>query len=255
MEEISPSSFFKYRSADEGSMKYLISQIEKDEVWFSKPSDFNDPFDCHPFFDLSGNNCEIAKKLEATYKKMTPTMSRSERRSKSRESAKNSRVKEIQQQFKSSYFEKIRNEIGIYCLSTTEKSTLMWSHYANYHRGICLEYEGIDEFFSNAFPVIYSESRPIVYGYKDSDDQLQLENALLTKSDAWAYEKEWRMIAYTKGPGLYKIPDHLLKRIIFGAQADKRTIEDITKIANGRKHPPIISHAKLAKDKFEIIIE
>jgi hypothetical protein len=34
------------------------------------------------------------------------------------------------------------SSVGIYCVSTNYDDVLMWSHYADSHKGICLEFDG-----------------------------------------------------------------------------------------------------------------
>ena len=64
----------------------------------------------------------------------------------------------------------------------------MWSHYADNHQGICLEFESeilAESFKLNAYEVSYSESIP-------SPNSNGLGDYLLNKSKDWSYEKEVR---------------------------------------------------------------
>lgn len=119
----------------------------------------------------------------------------------------------------------------IACFSEKNDSSLMWGHYANGHRGFCLEYDFksilkpcnggcTDVRECNNFmitptiaPVIYSKTRfdatshlftimqaemisktgiPMGLVYEDT---LLISKCLLTKSSDWAYEKEWRLFS------------------------------------------------------------
>lgn len=102
----------------------------------------------------------------------------------------------------------------IACFSESVDSILMWSHYANSHKGFALEYDfrpTLERPIKNVglFPVVYSEERFDISDYiawaflrilgiqaKMPDMSASIKNALW-KSDIWAYEKEWRMIDYT----------------------------------------------------------
>lgn len=99
--------------------------------------------------------------------------------------------------------------LGTYicCFSTERSSILMWSHYANYNTGICIEYD-LNFLPENSllrktiFPVTYSQ-KPI-----DLRDLLADKNqsvytypvdaavlcAALNKFDVWHYENEWRLV-------------------------------------------------------------
>lgn len=45
--------------------------------------------------------------------------------------------------------------------------------------------------------------------------------ALLSKSDHWKYEVEWRAIEYERGFGVYKFPSKALSGVIVGAHTSK----------------------------------
>ena len=101
----------------------------------------------------------------------------------------------------------------IACFSESVDSILMWSHYADSHKGFALEYDfrpTLKKPLKNVLiaPVVYSEERMDVSSYvamgflhllgvkaKTPDIASHLKVAL-HKSGVWAYEKEWRMIAY-----------------------------------------------------------
>lgn len=106
--------------------------------------------------------------------------------------------------------------LGTYviCFSETANNTLMWAHYASDNQGICIEYDfnqlPYDHLYSKTlFPISYakkpchledliSEDRKAKYTY--SYDVAVLCTAL-TKSNIWAYEKEWRMVHVLTGFG------------------------------------------------------
>jgi len=57
----------------------------------------------------------------------------------------------------------VRNSFRIVCFSETYQSILMWSHYADQHRGFCIEYDfTADPWRSVVFPVAYQRSMPDV---------------------------------------------------------------------------------------------
>lgn len=108
--------------------------------------------------------------------------------------------------------ESFDKEFGIICLSSDYKNCLMWSHYAESHRGFCIEYDfskGIEN-DQLIFPVIYSNKRPSIpwklvkeseRGEKNNIMEGQklysFMKMLVTKSEEWKYEKEWRIIIPT----------------------------------------------------------
>lgn len=103
------------------------------------------------------------------------------------------------------------------CFSTTNNSTLMWSHYADSNSGICIEYD-FNQLDSNSihrkslFPVSYlHEPLNLADLLDDTNREVCLYPAdaavlcaALTKADAWKYENEWRIVLLL--PGLSSIP-------------------------------------------------
>lgn len=89
------------------------------------------------------------------------------------------------------------------CLSETNTSTLMWSHYSDNNRGICIEYdfEKIREnpLYFCLFPVCYTEAPISVYDFlRRSQESYSIELgvliSVLNKATCWKYEKEWRLV-------------------------------------------------------------
>lgn len=100
--------------------------------------------------------------------------------------------------------DKLENLFWIGCLAEDYKSRLMWSHYADSHKGFCIEYD-----FSNSYlmsivplPVCYSDDRVMVPWeavFEKNDRNMQKASeqmmlALLTKDTIWSYENEWRIL-------------------------------------------------------------
>src|SRR3984885_100740 len=118
---------------------HLTSLLTNHELWFSDPYSFNDPYDCNLSFNL--DNIEFGKIYdylvsanELVVEKMT----------------KNDLKKRAEFLFNNPlYLEElteliIKDEInnkGIYCLSEADDILLMWSHYANCHKGVCLTFD------------------------------------------------------------------------------------------------------------------
>ena len=91
-------------------------------------------------------------------------------------------------------FKKTRAEIasktGMLCFSRTWKNPVLWSHYADKHKGICLGFDVPD---SLVMPVTYMATRlPL----DPETTELNLEFAfqwISTKYEGWAYEEEMRV--------------------------------------------------------------
>ena len=96
-------------------------------------------------------------------------------------------------------FEKQRNieleKVGLTCLSAKNDDSLMWGHYANGHRGLCLEFDTSKEPFTHARPVTYSSTVPLFSSIKVLEGNVDdiVEALILTKHSSWSYENEWRI--------------------------------------------------------------
>ena len=92
-------------------------------------------------------------------------------------------------------------------LAESPCNRLMWSHYADNHRGLCIEYDfsAFDPFSGGVIfaPVIYSPKRPqvpekllndVATDQLDRQDYRFLTSTLFTKDSVWQYESEWQIV-------------------------------------------------------------
>lgn len=114
------------------------NRIIKPELSLSQAGGFNDPYDCAFLCNCHSNeiyNGENEYNLAVE--------------------------KEIEQyeQDKKSYI--MQNTVYVGCFSERNDSLLMWSHYGDEHRGLCIGYNLHDLIKKyNCFPVIYSDEMP-----------------------------------------------------------------------------------------------
>jgi hypothetical protein len=120
-------------------------------------------------------------------------------------------------------FEKQRREqtatIGVACLTAKHDDLLMWGHYADGHRGICLEFATPGEPFSRASKVQYRSDVPRINPMdilEDKDDVDLFGALLLTKHNSWSYEQEWRLV-HEKAGQRYSFDHRLLTGVYLGA--------------------------------------
>lgn len=83
---------------------------------------------------------------------------------------------------------------GLLCFSLHWNNLLLWSHYADRHRGIALEFQIDDNLI---LPVIYRQSRIRIYVPKivsaNGFSETLAEKLYVTKAKDWAYEEEVRV--------------------------------------------------------------
>ncbi len=126
----------------------------------------------------------------------------------------------------------------------TSEEILMWTHYANSHKGLCFEYQvAADKFdyldknsfnenknflsriyyqqdLAIDFESVFSKSEDEVYT-EDNFEEL-LKTCFFTKDKSFEYENEMRLLKYTKKLEEDYLPINFdyLKRIIFGKRCD-----------------------------------
>lgn len=201
MTDIPPKKLYKYLSCN----NYTFENLRNGCLWFAKPKNFNDPFDC----DI---NLKIVDATEDNLKKCFDLMRLQvpDKMKFDRIFLQNGRVNKEFESFiikaaQAGIDEHLKewNQIGVACFSEKHDDILMWSHYTNSHQGICLEFDTKSSpfFIENKEAVIkvsYSETYPILELSEvvASGGKLRLLRRLLgTKSSHWSYEAEWRLIA------------------------------------------------------------
>lgn len=147
----------------------------------------------------------------------------------------------------------------IACFTTNPYSMLMWAHYANSHKGFCIEYafpsfdDPKDEHLTfNLFPVIYSDERVSVLKYclMDMASSNVTEEVLwpiykyglLTKSLDWMYQNEWRLISCDdlltdKGKTDYTCTFSPITKVYLGAKMPFERRKDLAKYCADRGIP------------------
>lgn len=249
---------YKYRSLQNDSRKFTFEAISHQSLFFSNPDKFNDPFEFRPIVSLEASNTEFAEYLEGFYKRTCPWMNRTQRR----ESISNL-VKDSSRNHKSNAaadamrngMHQLTKKCGVFCLSEDPKNILMWAHYADNHSGLCLGFDGTstNEFFGKAQKVKYSDSYPIVNIIRD-DPQNYHEKSVLTKSDHWDYEREWRIIDHENGAGIYRYSIDDLKEVIFGLNTDALVINEVKSLLITSGCKPRLYQTKRHLTEFELTL-
>jgi hypothetical protein len=197
--------------------------IENHSLKFSSPITFNDPFDLNNnLVDFSYNRMDLKKVVD----KGKGSMNHSERKK-----LLNENLKKSENVFKTfnHVFDKEKETCGISCFSKSFNNTLMWSHYADKHKGVCLGFsinplDNGDDFLMLCVRYAH-EIKPLNY-FRNRD--IVLLNWLFTKSHVWSYEEEVRI--YLKRNGFVNFNKKCLKEIHFGVRTPKEYIEKIKKL-------------------------
>lgn len=165
--------------------------LVKSRLWLSSPIDFNDPFDMSANMTVSDDPRERRERVKTLLKEMGLRYSEREKRVKK---FNRKPVDELTDFLASSYRKNIE-EVGIFSFSADPKNILMWSHYAQHHTGICIQFELARDFpmLCSAVSVDYSSVYPeITWGKKNYRDMFA--KTVLNKHEGWRYEKEYRIV-------------------------------------------------------------
>jgi hypothetical protein len=161
---------------------------------------------------------------------------------------------------------------GVLCLSERPDNLLMWSHYADQHRGLLLGFDGRHPFFEqrqspddefhHVRRVRYAVERP-----RTTALGLLGPHTLLTKSEEWQYEQEWRMLVrFEHFPHhvvhersgdvhLVPIPRSSITDVILGCRAARETVEAVVDLlASDHRYAHVtVRHASLDTQKFGLV--
>jgi hypothetical protein len=203
------------------------------KIWLSRRKELNDPFECRPGFNFEGTKEQWIEFYSRMIKKNNPLLPPYEVTAEAVAIYLEGRHKDPQalEAIRKELIKTLEREIGLYCLSEINNSILMWSHYADNHKGYCLKFEatGHSPVFGEAQKVInYKDDYPIIEFFNTSNDE-QVNLTFLTKYIEWEYEQEWRIIDHENGSGWHTYPRELLKGVIFGVrmpEGDKGTIRE-----------------------------
>ena len=163
---------YKYRSMDSRGLKDIF-YLRK--VYFTDPTAFNDPFDCNPKLCCNWGSLKKELHLRELAIDFFPN-----ERNKAKKFASNNKHKLGSHDFMKSIFDKLIRSIGIYCLSEKKNDLLMWAHYSDNHKGLCIEFDASKKntLFWEALEVDYKEKYPEV-NYLDIRNPQEYRKALL----------------------------------------------------------------------------
>ena len=119
-------------------------------------------------------------------------------------------------------------------MSQIKDNILMWSHYANQHKGFCIGFvrknDNLLGDITNTQPVEYDCNYPEVDPLDENGnyDHTMFTKMLFTKAKDWEYEKEWRLV-YDEGDREEPLPADI-SSIIFGLRMSERHKATIRKI-------------------------
>ncbi|ENE9528407.1 DUF2971 domain-containing protein [Vibrio parahaemolyticus] len=279
-------SLFKYLSSSN------LQPLENRQFRFTQPIEFNDPFEVRPHFSAMFGKHDIVELINEHkdtkfddlfydvpfYLKLFPrtwlkraflTLINSN------PDIFRERMKEVEKKIsplaQDSWPAIISKDVGILCLSKNPENILMWSHYADSHSGVLVEFDeeseffnqsgissdnkDIDKFYGKVLPVTYRRSRPTFEFFDKSWPDM-----FFTKSIDWAYEEEHRMLMPLSEANrvindkiyLFEIPAKAFKAVYFGVNFPTAKIIDTIESVKRFNKEVKFYQAYLSKTKYDI---
>jgi len=229
-----PKTLYKYR---DWSNKFHRKVITRQEIYFPKPSEFNDPFDGNIPVRWDLMTCEecLERNIELI----------------------NIKCKDKDQNLVREYAKKVMNEktlwhpdklakerpeqlekwdsiIGLFSLSSVSDNILMWSHYSFNHQGFVVGFDTkslINDYdFDYLEPINYQYNYPTISGLDETTEQFHKK--FFFKSKLWEYEKEWRISKNHIKERVVKLKCETITEIIVGCCCDSRGIKRIINLTS-----------------------
>ena len=289
-----PEALYRFRSLER--LAYALEELRDGYIFVSDPANFNDPYDSALSAQFERLRNRVLEKYGLEYDPNTESKffeSLDEAAKKDLEVQRGAEQLAFQgmfggllsvlygpraysggQDFSSSF----RNLVRVGCFTTNPNSVVMWSHYANQHKGICIEFPGSSmlsnaEFFKLLHPVRYTERlfdlvqviSPLISeiepdevfspGTPEFNADCYPILAACHKSSEWKYEDEWRLVFLDPAGRIepefsLEARDIKPSRIILGAKINKADEAAIKELAEKISVQTV--NADLAKDRFKI---
>lgn len=253
---------YKYLPFTDGSLRTLTDGTIK----FTCPLDFNDPFDCFPFFDTT-NIGEYPRRRPELFKAAAKQLGLSPAKRIQQKGALIARVKERIESGRLNY--DLLKKIGVVSLSRDPVNILMWSHYADFHRGFVLEFRiptmgtrddvplAVDRLLP--LPIRYQARRPNIDAGAEFDVE-SMKRLVFTKSDIWKYEQEERVFDLERGPGIRPYRrDEILCSVISGMRTSDSNYRKLNEIVSrlGRESIPHLAlyRAEPKNDEYMLLVK
>ena len=201
--------FFQWHGND-----FTYDVFLEHSLFFGSHLNFNDPFDCNPLGTFDGPKVVEQIKSMSYIEQII--------------------IKSLCLQYGDNpseyFFEANKDNIerhGICCFSKKWDNNLMWAHYADRHKGICIGFDTdlLKDEDIEFYPINYVKEQLKVNVPCSDDDIIRI---LTTKGKDWKYEKEIRAIKkfptkkLTTKDRIWKFNSHAVKEIILGAKMNER---------------------------------
>lgn len=219
----------------------IIKDIKNNTITLSSPSGFNDPMD--PSIKIWIESRKQGNKIDRTNYRLLE------------KSLDNIRI--------CCLVDPSINRSRLYSYFNQEKehNPLMWAHYANNHKGICIQYKTTP---SNLIDTKDRVVRLLNVNYSKSifiNAKTSFIDSLVVKSKHWQYEKETRLIMYSRKEEdrYFQLPDFEIEAVYMGYKIGHKQRDFIKRLL--RESPIKLYQMDFCKDDItkmiarEIVLE
>ena len=254
-----PRFFYRYislDSTDNKSINKLRDIIVESTLWLSSRDAFNDPFDIKAKVIIQGGPDKLRNKIKELLKTHKPELGGIQRNQEINRIMANQ--SELLKNINNSTEKSFKN-IGACCFTTNPRNLLMWSHYANQHKGIVLQFEVARDTsaFLKTLPVCYVKDYPIINWANETENEIR--KGFINKFEDWAYESEWRIIHAVGANTYIDFEPEALTGVIFGCKSDNNIKDVVNQLLAERTQknmpPVIIYNACMHDSKYKVLIK
>lgn len=253
--------FYKFKPFNE----FLVEELCRGDIYYSPPESFNDPMDCSPLIepDVHGDN------LKELYHKIVSYQFGEEAVAQMLH-AIDCQIGEYEKPYPYKslledymYDDVLKSLKNIFCnygvLSMTKRnnSPLMWSHYADQHRGVCIEYKLVSYVEIKPRRVEYTRPRAIsakdILEWVRFDPEMMIDKIkeiyFFSKAKEWEYEDEWRCLSENSGanPCPFEISS-----MFFGMRCSSSIVRTVVGILYPNRHDIDFYHMRPVDGGFDL---
>ncbi len=219
-----PQKLYKYQPVN----LYSLQNLTRRQLYFSKPENLNDPYDCDPPFEIAKTH-RTQKNIKLLFDKIRSYEIERGWIDRSRFDQLYLTNGKPDNRFRRKYIDNIKSikaqiseKVGVTCFSKRPDNFLLWSYYADNHKGFCVEFDINALLYQYPGTKLYRVSypktvRPTRFSILEivSNPNL-LEKILTRKSNIWKHEQEWRLFCRTGGNEPIGYDPKTVTKIYFG---------------------------------------
>jgi len=248
-----PKYLYKYRSLAGRSKEYTRDLIVNQNLYFPAPVDLNDPFECKPNLETRATVDQQKRYAAGLVNRTQAGKPRAERKRMIKG------IRADRASFRETILVSMRatlNAVGVFSFSARHLDLLMWPHYADNHRGVCVRFDmqALLDAGPAPFPVHYEEQRPTCDTILEPTVDW-LEKAVLTKGRPWAYEEEWRLVRNRGARTTLHLGAPTVNGILLGANMADADRDEVRQWVRESGRPIGVAQARFHPTAYELEIE